>query len=213
MRDLFLSLSHEVCFLHDECWDLVVHIITRPLLFPGNSKNYITETFKYEAKVLEEHILRHEIIHAVLNLLVKSNNSLATVFNDWWVFDNLTCLPHPPPPPPLTFIQTFLSPCYLPGTVLSISHVWHHLILTKPGEVSSVPVVQRGTCRRRSWRRPGWTLNHTVPASHASSLQSLCQVSLRTRPLLLGQPLGPLQLRHRTSAGMRTQSGPQARWD
>lgn len=50
----------------------MVHIITRPLRFPGNSKNYIIETFKYEAKVLEEHILRHEIIHAVLNLLVKS---------------------------------------------------------------------------------------------------------------------------------------------
>ena len=38
----------------------------------GHHCNYIIETFKYEAKVLEEHILRHEIIHAVLNLLVKS---------------------------------------------------------------------------------------------------------------------------------------------
>lgn len=95
MRYLFGLLSHEVCFLHDECWDLVVHIITRPLRFPDNSKNYIIETFKYEAKVLEEHILRHEIIHAVLNLLVKSNNSLATVFNDWWVFWKATSPAYP----------------------------------------------------------------------------------------------------------------------
>lgn len=115
----------------------------------------------------------------------------------------------PSPPPPLTFIQTFLSPCYLPGTVLSISHVWHHLILTKPGEVSSiVPVVQKRNVQTEelAWE-PRWTLNHLFLPPTPVLCGSLCQVSLRTRPLPPGAAhLGPCSSRHRTSAGMRTQA-------
>ena len=99
-------------------------------------------------------------------------------------------IPSPPPPPPPTFSQTFLSPGCLPGAVLSISHEQHHFTLTKAGEVGAiVPVVHRGTCRRRSWRgNPGERLTTRSCILCQFSAGHCARWAPRPGPFLRGQP-------------------------
>lgn len=88
----------------------------------------------------------------------------------------------------LTFTQTLLSPCYVPGLVLSISHELCHFILTKLGEGdASVPISQRRNVQVEELAlEPGINLNsshHLFLPPVPVPCWSLCQVGLRPCPL------------------------------